>query len=417
MPAPLFVRHATRSVGTLEFDGARFQFVYAEAWLAGGGFPISVCLPLRSKPYATEDAHHFFANLLPEGSAREAVCRRLGISASNDYALLAAIGGECAGALAITLEDCSPDPDRYRYEDLPDTRLVQLLESEDRAPLLLGGPRTRLSLAGAQDKLPVAVLEGRLHLPLDGAPSTHILKLPSSRYRHLPANEAFVMGLAARIGLDVAACELLVRFDPAMLLVTRYDRVTSDDARPVIRLHQEDHCQALGLPPSRKYEQEGGPRLATVIEVLRSHVRRPLVDVARVIEWQAFNVIVGNADGHGKNLSLVHDPDGIHLAPFYDLVSTRQYRGIDRRLAMSVGGRRDMAQLHAAQWAELAAEAGMGARAVTRLVAGVAERCLDTLGSWRTEFEQRHGAQPILQTLPRWIDAQARRVFRSLAGG
>jgi serine/threonine-protein kinase HipA len=408
----LQVRLGDRVVGVLRADqDTRLCFTYSPGWLADEqARPISLSLPLRSEEYAGGAGHWFFANLLPEGAVRQAVCARLGISIDNDMALLRAIGGECAGALSVVdAERPSLDPDEQRYEELGDSRLQELISRDEMLPLLIGGSTTRLSLAGAQDKLPVAVLDGRIHLPLAGAPSTHILKLPNPRYAHLTCNEAYVTGLAARLGLEVVSAELLDRTAPPVLLTERYDRRPSEDPWPVTRLHQEDLCQALGLPPARKYEQEGGPSLAGAIELVRAHVRQPLVDVRRAIEWQAFNVVAGNSDGHGKNLSLLYEEGGIRLAPFYDLLSTRQYAGLDRMLAMGVGARRDPDQLHSQQWAALAAELGIGAGLVNRLVKDLALRCADEVEPWSREFRERHADRPILQRLP---DAIRRRALR-----
>lgn len=412
----LDVRWRRSNVGHLRSTDDSFAFAYDEAWTArNDASPISLSLPLRVEEYVGGAAHNFFANLLPEGAAREAVCRRLGISVGNDLALLAAIGGECAGALSVVATDAPVSDDDHAYERIDKRRLQRLVEHDTVVPLLVGGPTTRLSLAGAQDKLPVAVLDGDIQLPLRGAPSTHILKLPNARYPHLPVNEAFVMGLAQRIALDVPTVELVTRTRPACLLVTRYDRRSSDDEWPVERLHQEDLCQALGLPSIRKYEQEGGPSLAAVIDVVRRHVRNPLRDVVRVLEWQAFNVVVGNADGHAKNLAFLYDEPGPpRLAPFYDLVSTQQYRGLSRSLAMTVGERAKPTELHRAQWTALAQAVAIRPLTVIDTVGGVAERVLAAVDPWRADFKERYGAQPVLETLPRAIKANARRILRSL---
>lgn len=402
-------------VGTIHVDAAaQMSFAYDRAWLArADAFPISARLPLGPDPHDPAAAHRFFANLLPEGGVRRAVCQRLGLSEDNDVDLLAAIGGDCAGALSILRAgDAPPQAHDHAYERLGDARLRAIV-ADDAAALLAGGPATRLSLAGAQEKLPVAVLDGELHLPLASAPSTHILKLPHARYRHLPANEAFVLGLAARVGLAVVDAELLTRTRPAALLVRRYDRQRSDDRWPVERVHQEDLCQALGVPPSRKHEQEGGPTLAASIELVRGIVRQPLVDTRGLIEWQAFNITAGNSDGHGKNLSIVYEAAGARLAPFYDLVATRAYPALDRALAMGVGGTRDPDHVDARRWTALAQSLGIAPRLTLELVAGVAERTLEHVDGWAKEYRDRYGAQPILQTLPRQILLRARRVLRA----
>lgn len=414
MTGALVVRFENRTVGRIEAD-ALFRFTYDADWLGSPrAFAISVSLPLRAETWVGDPARSWFANLLPEGGAREAVCLRLGISTTNDLALLRAIGGECAGALTI-VEPGEPAPERHRYEELDDRRLASL-GVRGAAPLLIGGARARLSLAGAQNKLPVAVLDGGVHLPLDGAPSTHLLKLPHARFAHLPLNEAYVMGLAARIGFDVANVEVFVRTDPPSLLVERYDRRSSATEWPVARVHQEDVCQATGRPSSAKYEQEGGPSFAACVELVTRHAARPLLDVRRLIEWQAFNAVVGNCDGHGKNLSLLYEGPNVRLAPFYDLLSTRQYAGLDRRMAMAVGGLRDASELRRPQWEALAREAALGGRVVVDRVHDVIERCLAAVPGWTREYRERYGERAVLQTVPAWITRSARALDRQIKG-
>ena len=157
------------------------------------------------------------------------------------------------------------------------------------------------------------------------------------------------------------------------------------------------------------------PSLVDAVATVRAHVREPLVDVRRLLQWQAFNVVVGNSDGHGKNLSLVLDPGGPRLAPFYDLLSTRSYPRLDRNLAMGVGGRRDPDQLGRAQWVALASDLAIGARVVIAVVRDVADRVAAAMDGWTAEFRDRHGDAPVLQTLPREIAARARRVVRAMS--
>ncbi|HEY4181719.1 MAG TPA: type II toxin-antitoxin system HipA family toxin [Kofleriaceae bacterium] len=410
----LIVRYEARTVGALSADRDQFGLTYDPKWLAApDAFPVSTSLPLRSEPYAGREAHAFFANLLPEGGAREAVSRRLGLSVDNDLALLRALGGECAGAFAVVdARSRPPDPDDYAYEELGQRRLEELVDN-DTVPLLLGGPPTRLSLAGAQDKLPVAVFDGVIYLPLEGAPSTHILKLPHRRFKHIPLNEAYVMGLATRIGLPTAPSELLLRTEPPSLLVQRYDRIV--DGEGVRRLHQEDLCQGLGLPPTKKYEAEGGPSLATTLDFTSQHSAEPTTDLRRILGWQAFNVIVGNCDAHGKNVSFLYTSTTLRLAPFYDLLSTLQYRDLTTELAMSVGGRRTPSELHRAQWEQLAKDARIGSSLVLERVRDVAERCIAEIPAWSAEYRERYGRRSILETLPAWITKSARRTLRQLA--
>lgn len=419
MSGDLEVRFGARAVGSIRADDATpFSFTYDSVWLASAdAFPVSLSLPLRPEPWLGPVAAAWFGNLLPEGTAREAVCGRLGISESNDVALLRAIGGECAGALTIVdplVPPAAPPRAGNRlYEELDARRLASLV-AQGATPLLIGGPGMRLSLAGAQNKLPVVLVEGRLCLPAGGSPSTHLLKLPHTRFAHLPMNEAYVMGLASRIGMDVAKVQVFSGTSPPSLLVERYDRRPAASGSAIVRLHQEDFCQATGRSAGRKYQQEGGPSLPESVAVIVRHTARPLVEVRRLIEWQAFNVIVGNCDGHGKNLSLLRDGRSIRLAPFYDLLSTRQYPMLDRNLAMTVGGRRDPDTLLRQHWEAFAGEASLGSRLVVDVVAGVVERVVAALSDWTAEYAEQHGRQAVLQTLPKWIAKSAAGVGRRL---
>ncbi|HVH46724.1 MAG TPA: HipA domain-containing protein, partial [Labilithrix sp.] len=141
-----------------------------------------------------------------------------------------------------------------------------------------------------------------------------------------------------------------------LCVVERYDRVRSDDR--ITRLHQEDLCQALGIASTSKYEQEGGPSFSGCVDVVRDHSFEPLTDTQALLRWLAFNVIAGNADGHAKNLSLLYD-DGWRLAPFYDLVCTRSYDRIERRLAMSIGNESDPNRLRKLHFENCAREVGV----------------------------------------------------------
>jgi serine/threonine-protein kinase HipA len=408
----LAVRYEQRAVGVVRDDErGRFCFRYDPRWLAGTAFPISLSLPLREEEYVEDAAHAFFSNLLPEGLVRDAVCARLGISRDNDVALLAAIGGECAGALRIVpveSDDAAREPE---YERLTNGRLQTLVDDDTAVPLLVGGVTTRLSLAGAQDKVPVTVLDGEPYLPLHGSASSHILKLPNARYAHITSNEAFVLDLARRCGLETVDAVLTDATKPASLLVRRYDRIAkADDVFE--RVHQEDLCQALGVPSSRKYEHEGGPSFVRVLQLVRDHSVDPLVDTRRLLLWQAFNLVSGNSDGHAKNLSLVYEESGPRLAPFYDLLSTREYANLKRELAMSVGGRANPDEITAKQWAQLARDAEIGTRVVHNLVQQLGVSVRDALPACVAAFRERYGDAPVLQTLPEHIRKRAEKVLR-----
>ncbi|MDO9172820.1 MAG: type II toxin-antitoxin system HipA family toxin [bacterium] len=331
-------------VGHLAETGMRaMSFRYAATYLSSARpRPISLSLPLQPEAFDGDVARSWFANLLPEGDIRGHVARRLGVSERNDFALLNGIGGDCAGALRI-LPEHAAGAQAGKLIPLPWDELEETIAATPRPSLLalvMQDRELRLSLAGAQDKLPVHFADGRLSLPSGNRASTHLLKIASGGFPDLVQNELFCLTLARGVGLDVPPAQMAATATP-ILIVERYDRRTDADGT-VRRLHQEDFCQALGLPPDMKYENEGGPSLAAMFEVLARGSRSPLPDKRELLKWVLFNYVIGNADAHAKNVSLLHgdldDDRGPHLAPFYDLVCTEVYGGLARRQAQKIGG-------------------------------------------------------------------------------
>lgn len=358
----------------------RMSFAYDIDWLqSDGAYPISVSLPLREQEFPPERAHCFFANLLPEGLVRQAVCRELGISADNDFGLLSRIGHECAGALWIGGTD-PPDPRTWRYEPVTDAELVSFSRASGVFSSLVGKGRLRLSLAGAQDKLPVALSnDGSLLLPMDGTPSTHILKFPNGRYSDLGLNEVFVTALARAVGIQTVDTGIRMVGSVPACLVKRYDRIKTGDGI-IIRLHQEDMCQAMGLPSTRKYQAEGGPSFRECMELAERVCPEPVTAREKLLGWLVFGLIIGNGDGHAKNLSLLFNSDGsMSLAPFYDMLCTLRYRNLERSLAMRIGSGSDPGMIGPRHFDELASECGFRAGWLRGFVRDMAERVCDAL--------------------------------------
>lgn len=248
-------------VGTLQVNQhGQMRFTYAADWLADTSRPaISFSLPKQEQPFTQRQCRPFFAGLLPEEAQRDVIAGALGISKGNDFALLEALGGDVAGALSLWPEGEVPPTPKPAGTPRPlsDDELVDLLDTLPKRPLLAGREGLRLSLAGAQTKLPVVLVDDRVALPAPGEPTTHILKPAIERFPHTTENEALVMTLAAAIGLPVAPVTARSVKDRPYLLVTRYDRRV-DAYGQAHRLHQEDFCQALGIVPERKYAAEGG---------------------------------------------------------------------------------------------------------------------------------------------------------------
>lgn len=324
-------------------DGGQMVFDYAESWLQGrAATALSHSLPLRKERFTRKECSGFFAGILPEQIQREMVAKNLGISAKNDFAMLEQIGGECAGAVTF-MRPGEPLPERaYRYRDLSNKELVDVLKELPRRPLLAGDEDVRLSLAGAQDKVAVRVSGDRISIPLGGAPSTHILKPANERFAGLIFNEDLCLKLAQAAGLSVAKAETRSIEGIDYMLVERYDRnlLKTPAGEPSYeRLHQEDFCQALGIVSEHKYQNEGGPSLKQCFDLLREVSTAPVIDLQRLLDAVIFNYLIGNNDAHAKNFSLLYPGAGeARFAPLYDLVCTVYYPELSKKMAMAIGG-------------------------------------------------------------------------------
>lgn len=412
MSGRLYVHYQQRLIGQIQVaETGLMQFTYAPEWLAASNsFPISVSLPLDGS-YSALTSHHFFANLLPEAETRQQICAALGISVGNDFELLTAIGGDCAGTLSVesvrSSEATAPVPG---YKPVADEQLKRWVVGKRSVfSTITGQQQVRLSLAGAQDKLPVHVLGDQIMIPVDGAPSTHILKFPSPHFSHLPENESFVTLLAATVQIPVVSLHLRPVGTGRLAIIERYDRIR--DNQGYRRLHQEDFCQALGINAANKYEKEGGPSLHRCSMIVRQHTAFPLLEIQKLLKWTLFNWMVGNADAHAKNLSLLYDADGtIGLAPFYDLVCTRNYRALARDLAMGIGGTFNPDFIGKPQLAALAVDFGVQHRLVLDVFDQLLAAIPGSLDAVVAEWSSRYGSSPILARLPLIIRRNVRQI-------
>ncbi|HMI80977.1 MAG TPA: HipA domain-containing protein [Solirubrobacterales bacterium] len=352
-------------VGEIERRGpSRYRFSYA-ADVQERDRPdeavLSASLPLQMQPFPPAAAAPFFEGLLPEGNVRSSLARSFRISEEDGFGLLRALGGDCAGAVAVLPPDAEPaPPGGGGFRPLSERDLEQLIEDLPRHPLGVdpGDAGVRLSLGGIQHKL---VLAGApfpgFSQPLDGAPSTCLLKPELGQYEDLVTNEAFCMRVTRTAGLRAAFVNVFRIGATPCLYVERFDRVTDAD-RNVFRVHQEDMCQALGLLPAAKYEDNGGPSVAAIVQLLRA-LRGPFMarDVNDFIHAVLVNFLLGNSDAHGKNFALLYEPEsGVRLAPLYDVVSTAAYPELTQRMSMALGGVTDPAKVDMQAWARLAEE-------------------------------------------------------------
>ena len=373
-------------VGELWLDERRrFVFQYASTWLVlDQSIPLSLSLPLQKAPFTDDVARPFFSNLLPESRLRAVIARRLGLSEKNDYGLLEAVGGECAGAVSLLSQGQKIEVPGS-YKKLSHDELHELVARMERRPMLAGERGIRLSLAGVQNKLPVFFDGKFVSLPQGALPSSHILKPAINEYSTSVFNEAFCMRLAKAVGLPTPDVALLESQGDWLYLVSRYDRV-NDERGALQRLHQEDFCQALGILSESKYEKEGGPGLADCFELIRHKSIQPVADLRHLLNWVVFNYLIGNADAHGKNISLLLTRQGPTLAPFYDLMSTVIYGNLTDKFAMKIGGEDRPKWIIADSWEKLGAETGVGFNLIKQTLFTMGEKLLASADRLKAEL-------------------------------
>jgi serine/threonine-protein kinase HipA len=375
--------------------------------------PISLSLPLSTEPFTPAQSRPFFEALLPEGAIRDRIASQLKLAASDSFGLLAALGRDCAGALQV-LESArlSESPS---VEWLDESELDRLIAELPRHPLGVeaGESRMRLSLAGVQNKAVLARdADGRFGRPLNGMPSTHILKpeLPDADYPGLATNEFFCMSLARRCELPTASVELARLAGESCLLVERFDRDRT--TWPPTRVHQEDLCQALGITPDFKYQQPGwsAPSYGALAELLNRHSELPGLDRLAAARAAVFHFLVGNADAHAKNISLIHQGGGVRLAPLYDVVSTAVYPELNQDLALAIGDEFDASSIGAMQWQDLAADFGLNSGQFARLRTQLVEQVSTTAEKLRVSAAAEGWHHPCIDAILETVAARTPQV-------
>lgn len=408
------VHYENRLVAKISADARATRLAYDEAWLSSpDSFPVSLAMPNRPEPYDGEQVLPWLMNLLPEGEPLRAMTRALGAAPEDALGLIAHTGNDLAGALSIAPQQPRGEPG---YRPIPDGgALERIIEELPSRPFLVGEDGVSMSLAGAQEKLPVAVIKGQIAVPINGAPSTHILKPDNPRLPGSVQNEALCMVLARRIGLNVAPVTTGVAGERSYLLVERYDRIgTGNDVR---RLHQEDFCQALVRPPAAKYEFNGtgvrGPSIADMFALVRQHMTAR--DITRLLDAVIFNIAIGNVDSHAKNYSILLGPGAPQLASLYDLMSGLAWTNITQNHAQAIGGQRRGRHIYGRHWRRMAEAAGLAARGTVQRVEQVTARLLRELPATVEEVAAMPAGSSMLEVFAKEIEERATEV-RTHAG-
>ncbi|HFS82649.1 MAG TPA: type II toxin-antitoxin system HipA family toxin, partial [Epsilonproteobacteria bacterium] len=340
-------------------------------------------LPLKGE-IPSGSIKRFLENLLPEGKGLEALTHFHRISKNNIFALIQAIGFETAGALNFGNIDDSSVP---LFRPISKMELEERIDTIEEQSIIIWDQKQRLSLAGVQEKLPVMIKNGEIGLADGALSSTHILKFQTQRYMHIVANEYFCMSLAKSIGLPVANVALQRFGVHPVLVVERFDRRLEDDT--ITRLHVIDGCQILDLPSSYKYERNFGSG-RDVKEIREGVSFRKLFEAAnkcqvpakaklQLLEWSIFNLIIGNSDAHGKNISFFVSHSGYSVAPHYDILSVLMHEGIDHELAMSFGDTFDPGEIKGYPLREFAEEIDLPPKLVSDRINRLCKKVLQAL--------------------------------------
>ncbi|MDA8126750.1 MAG: type II toxin-antitoxin system HipA family toxin [Deltaproteobacteria bacterium] len=396
-------------IGRLWLDEKRrFVFQYDAAWIdRPGAVPLSLRLPLQAEPYPDDLARPFFSNLLPEQEIKRVIAQRLRISADNDFAMLNRIGGECAGAVSV-LPAGEPPAAKPGYREIDEEELYRIVIDLPRRPLMAGEEGMRLSLAGAQYKLPICMDADRIFIASGNAPSSHILKPPIRDLEDTVGNEAFCMQLAQRLGLPTPTVTIRQGLD-RLFVISRYDRARNQEGS-LVRLHQEDFCQALGFLPDQKYESEGGPTLPQCFALLQEKSIRPAADRMALLRWTIFNGLIGNADAHAKNLAMLFADQGPRLAPFYDLLCTQVYPGLAEKQAMRIGGENRPTWIQQKHWERFAEAIAIKPRLVLKTLQDMAAALGPAAQTLAADFQKAYGKSPILDKILAVVAQRAKAV-------
>lgn len=368
-----------RLVGSLdrETSGA-ITFGYSPAWLDwDNALPVSLSLPLAERRYLGASVLAVFDNLLPDSAAiRRRVAELVHVEGTDAYSLLSALGRDCVGALQFLPDGEEPDAlGGVRGVPLTEAGVARILGALALNPLGLdGNPDFRISIAGAQEKTALLRWKKRWQKPLGTTPTTHILKpqigkLPNGLDLSASVeNEYLCLKITGALGLPSAEARIVSFRGRKALVVERFDRLRTRDDR-LLRVPQEDCCQALSVPPTQRYESEGGPGVAEILTLLKGS-DDPLGDQYLFLKAVVTFWLLGATDGHAKNFSIFLSPGGrFRLTPLYDVISTqpnvdaRQLRRNQMKLAMAVGNTRHyrVDTIRPRHFEETAAKAGVGA--------------------------------------------------------
>lgn len=375
--------------------------------------PISISMPVRDESYGDQPCEAFFGGLLPESEhVKKIIGKKFSVSPNNSFALLKAIGHDCAGAITchaidepIIHQTAVPLNGRI----INNNELYQHIIELPVKPLFIDVDGMRLSLAGVQDKAAVCVFDEKIIIPEDGCPTTHILKPASKYFEGISENEYFILRLAKGLGLPVPRVELRKIKDINFLLIERYDRNIKDQY--IERIHQEDFCQALSILTNKKYQNEGGPGFKDCFELLK-RTTQPAIDRNLLASAMVFNYLIGNMDAHSKNFSLLHNnASNIRLAPFYDILCTRVYKELTSKMAMKIG-KYEADDILPKHWQQLCKDIGYRYLAITQLIEKYGQNLMTIANQEKLQLEDSGQKSPIIDRIMIFLERNIKQTLK-----
>jgi serine/threonine-protein kinase HipA len=381
-----------KEVGRVRNDArGRLTFTYDDDWRRSeDAYPLSLSMPLAAREHGPSVVQAFLWGLLPDN---ERVLDRWGakfqVSARNAFALISHVGEDCAGAVQLVMPERfeavrAGKEDKVEWLDEVDIAMRLQTLRADHAAWRLPRDTGQFSLAGAQPKTALLFQNDRWGIPSGRIPTTHILKPPTGRFEGHAENEHLCLMLARELGLPAAESRVMRFGEEVAIVIERYDRQSAGNE--IIRIHQEDVCQALGIMPTKKYQNEGGPSPANIVELLRTYSTDPEPDVDTFVIALGFNWLIAGTDAHAKNFSLLLAGGQVRLAPLYDVTSSLPHDEFDIRkvkLAMKIGGEYRLKQIGLRHWEKFARKAQINADALTARLVSMAKQLPDEVNATR----------------------------------
>lgn len=414
-----------KEIGRVHNDThGRLTFIYDDQWRnAPEAYPLSLSMPIAAKEHGRAAVEAFLWGLLPDNEqvlARWAA--KFQVSARNVFALISHVGEDCAGAVQfVTPErlEAIRSGKEDKVEWLDEAELAKRLQAlrEDHAAWRLPRDTGQFSLAGAQPKTALLLQNDRWGIPSGRIPTTHILKPPTGHFDGHAENEHICLMLARNLGLPAAQSKVRRFKDEVAIVVERYDR--QQKGNDIIRVHQEDTCQALGIMPTKKYQNEGGPSATNIIDLLRTYSTDRDTDLDTFVTALGFNWLIAGTDAHAKNYSLLLSGPDVRLAPLYDIASILPYDEVDLRkakLAMKIGGEYKVELIGLRQWRKFARDVRTNADQLIEVLISMAKHLPDEVAVARALAREEGLNNALIDRLAKQLIDRAHECQRSLGG-